>query len=199
MIKVIKPFKSIGDTWPEVFGNLLIMVLIAPIYLLFFAIYFPLSAIDWLFQPRNLKTPPVVKDDTLPGEEKVKLYLQEIQKHKDLGLEKIREMDSGVTFKNNKTRIEIWRHDDCVGINLSRVDSGMWHTDEEGNIDLYFWLAVGAAREGMIMTKSIFGNKQAWIHSKEMNCWLKCSAQDGSYSYVDTRRNGPRWRIVSRR
>lgn len=197
-MKVTKPFNQLGDSWPEVVGTTLLLVLVGSLYLFMCCILWLWGLISLLLRfPRPKQIPQVVDSAIVDDYEVVmEIYKNEFLKFKELNATIIDNEDDEMTIKNDNAQVSLWSNSGVVGISIAKVDSGMWHTDEEGNIDLYFWIAIGALREGMIFTKSIFGNKQAWIRSKEMDIWIKCSAQKGDYSYVSYARRGPRRRIM---
>ncbi len=198
-MKVTKPFNQLGDSWPEVAGTTLLLVLIGPLYLFMCCLFWVWGLIGMLLRFPQPKQIPQVVDSVIVDDYEVvmKIYKSEFLKFKELNATITSDENDEMTIKNENAQVSLWSHGDTVGISIAKVDSDVWHTDEEGNIDLYFWIAIGALREGVIFTKSIFGNKQAWIYSKEMDIWIKSSAQKGDYSYVSYMRRGPKWRIMA--
>lgn len=61
------------------------------------------------------------------------------------------------------------------------LDTGMWHTDEERNIDIFFWYAVAALRNGIIYKENLTGRRIGWVYSNEMSIWMGVSTESDRY------------------
>jgi hypothetical protein len=118
----------------------------------------------------------------------VKAYVNQFKKSVS-GLHIVTDTDKlTVKISNQHAQVELWRYDDSAGINIGKLDTGFWHTDEGENIDLHFWIAVGALRNGIKMKRNRIGRKEGWIYPDEMGIWVVVSAGGGSYTYFKYKR-----------
>jgi len=97
----------------------------------------------------------------------------------------VKKEDNGFSFETKVANVELWSYRGMLGISLTgrdeRLDTGFWHTDEHRDIDIYFWYAVGALREGVKYKKNIFGRDFGWVYSEEMSIWMGVSTESGKH------------------
>ncbi|RYF28920.1 MAG: hypothetical protein EOO17_03470 [Chloroflexi bacterium] len=184
-----KPFSALGDTWPEFLGNLVLLIIIGPLYIFLMILVVLYGFIRLLLRfPIPKKIPAVVKDDAFTSEEKFDIYkkrfIKEVQKIE------INETEMIATLHTALATVRLDANNDFVMIQLEgadkRLDTGYWHTDEEINIDIYFWYAVAALRSGITYKRNIFGRFIGWAYSKEMSIWMGVSTDSDKHfsSYV---------------
>lgn len=184
-----KIYRSLGDTPGEFLGNLVLLILVGPIWLLLNAIAYAWGFIGMVLRfPNPKQIPPVVTDDDLPAEKKAKIYINQFKKSvADLTVATDTEKSTS-KISNQHAKVEVWWDDDMVGISIDKLNTGFWHTLEEGNIDLHFWIAVGALRNGIKWKQNSIGRKEGWIYSDEMEVWVVVSSGDSSYTYFKYKR-----------
>jgi hypothetical protein len=107
------------------------------------------------------------------------------------GLSIISDTSSRKSFKNDKSNVSIWIHDRTIGIEIEGANTGYWNTSEEEDLDIYFWFAVGALRNGIRYRKPLIGLEQAWIYSEENRAWAVVPKNIQSYYFFDLKEKYP--------
>lgn len=186
-----KPFSTLGDNWPEFFGNLLLLILIGPLYLFLCGLVLVWGFIGWLFRfPAPKQVPCVIADVNSSAQEKINLYVNQFKKE----IPKIEvttdQSDESVYLKTKYAMVQLWQDDSTVGIQLNgkdkKLDTGYWHTGEE-EIDIFFWYAMAALKAGVQYEKNWFGRQIGWVYSEPMEIWMGVSTNAERYSTDFTR------------
>jgi hypothetical protein len=89
------------------------------------------------------------------------------------------------SFENDKTKVSIWIHGRTIGIEIEGANTAYWNTSEDKDLDIYFWFAVGALRNGIRYRKPFIGLEQAWIYSDENRAWAVIPKNVRSYYFFD--------------
>jgi hypothetical protein len=185
------PFSRLGDNWTEAIMNLLLLVILSPVLAI---VWVWALAWSWLALvlrfPEPECIPAIVLNDHQPPEASFDQYAEAF--HEVAG-----KLPAKLTFKAGslavntaKARVELWHDDEMVGISIDGLDTRYWHTLEAGNIDEYFWIAVGALRSGIKHKRNKLGRREGWVYCDEMSIWAVVSAADSSYSYLKYRHDG---------
>lgn len=180
-----KPFSYLGDDWGEVVFNAVILILFGPIYLLLMLLVVIFGIISKILHlPMPGEVPFIVGKSVLPHEEMASLYLEAFKKQVNGLTTDLNE--NSIKIMSKKATVDIWWEDDFLGIELrdkdEKLDTGFWHTGESEDLDLFFWYAVSALREGIIYKLNFFGRKIGWIYSKEMSIWMGVSCNFEKYN-----------------
>lgn len=194
--KIIWPLSKLGDSWWEVLFVALLLIVMAPLLLILAVLLCIYAVCARVFGPMfgyvsSPKIPRVV--DATEKDPEV-IFRQYRQRFEELRGVQMMEDDMGVSVASPHARVHLWNHDQMVGISVDKMNSGMWHSDECDNLDDCYWTAVGALRDGVLITKSWLGNGQAWAYSRDMGVWVQTPTENASYSYVNFRAHGPRSR-----
>lgn len=179
-MKISKLFRKLGDTPWEFIANLLLIILIGPILIVLYVLAAAWGLIGKVLGFAAPKQVPGIAPDNMPSKELYQLYCKAFSKALP-GL-KISQKKEQTTLSKNKTLVTLSLADDAVYIEIEGLDTGSWHTVEAENIDLFFWAAVGALRNGITFKKSRTGRNEGWFYSDEMRVWMGVST-NGSKSF----------------
>jgi hypothetical protein len=179
-----KPFSILGNDWSEFIANLLLLIIVGPLYIFLWLLVMIWGVVGWVFRfPSPKQIPVVIEDDYMSSERKFEIYRERFQKEID-GLE-IQHMDESMCLKTRQAAVNLRRDDFMVSIQLEgsdeKLDTGFWHTAEEENIDMFFWFAVAALRNGVLYKKNVFGRSVGWAYSKEMSVWMGVSTNSAKH------------------
>ena len=193
-LTMLKPFKKLGDNWYEVLGTSLALILLLPVIGAALVVFLPLMASDALISWARKEPKPVIPDvfidSTMSDTEIIKAY---VAKAKEL----IPNLSIQVTNKNGssilktaalKERTVTFKLDEYnADIYIDDLNCYTWNTSETENLDLFFWVAVAALKNGVYESRTKFGRRMYWIKSDELSVWLKIrrdgSNNDGIYFY----------------
>ena len=182
-----KPFSHLGDSWPEFFGNLLLLILLVPLL----AFLYTFMLLDTLIgvlarRPKPKQVPVVINDDAMPAKQKQKIYIDRFRKEVSKLDVTVNASDDSIMLQTKFAIVYLWSYDDSFfGIQLQGddkiLDTGFWHTDEEKNLDIFFWYAVAALQAGVSYDKNWRGRKIGWVHSGPMEIWMGVSTDEDRY------------------
>jgi hypothetical protein len=101
------------------------------------------------------------------------------------------ETTSRKSFINDKSKVSIWIHGRTIGIEIEGANTSYWNTSEEEDLDIYFWFAVGALRNGIRYRKPLIGLEQAWIYSEENRVWAVVPKNIKAYYFFNLKEKYP--------
>lgn len=165
-----------GSKWSEIIVNLFLFILVGPLFLFLITTAWLWGVVGLILNlPKPKQIPVVIQDSETPPNEIAEIYVQKLRElFPNITIEE-NSLSSDIRVINSNTEVSLWQDDNVIGILMNKVDSGFWHTGEEDNIDIFFWYAVAALRNGIQYKTSRFGRKEGWVYSSEMGIWMGVS------------------------
>ncbi len=189
-LKPFWPFSYLGDDWTEAIMNLGLLLLLSPALIIIWCLTLAWAWVALVFRfPEPECVPAVVLDDEQPAQAIFDLYTEAFHEVAGKMSATFKVTADSVVVRTKNAKVELWKMDEIVGITIDGLDTGYWHTGEDGNIDEYFWIAIGALRYGIKHKRNLLYMREGWVYCDEMSIWAVSSAQDSSFSYLKYRRD----------
>ena len=73
---------------------------------------------------------------------------------------------------------------DCTSIEIDNINTYEWDSENNKNLDLFFWIAIAVLRYGAYPSKSKFGRRGYWVKCDELNAWARLQKAGSSYDSI---------------
>jgi hypothetical protein len=188
---MLKPPKNLRSTLLEALGSGLILLLVLPIIFIALIAFVPYILVSllwsWLRKEPKPTIPDVINDANLTSEQ---IATQCTVKAKGLV--------ENVVIKNDKNSLKYVLTSPALGkrtitfsyerwgmaVDIDDLNCYNWNTAESDDIDLFYWIAIGALRSGVYPARSRLGRMGYWIKSEEMGVWVKVQRAGTSYDGI---------------
>lgn len=87
--------------------------------------------------------------------------------------------------KLGKRSVEFTYYHGSTGICIEGLNCYEWDSVSAGNIDLFFRVAVGALRNGVLKRRSRIGRTNFWVKCDELKVWAVVQREGSSYDSIN--------------
>lgn len=170
------------DDWFELVAASVLVILLSPVIVPMLVLTGIMNLYAWIIKSPTPQITEVLGDvSELSSKEIIQNYLKKTKKiiSDAVVVESESEYtkDFIITSTLPNSRKVTFSYDDYIAyITIEDVDTAFWHTAEHDDIDMYFWLAIGALRGAVETKRNILGIKHVFVFSKEMGVWAKTGA-----------------------
>ncbi|HEU5187801.1 MAG TPA: hypothetical protein VFT87_04850 [Candidatus Saccharimonadales bacterium] len=185
------PLKKIANSWPELIGVSLLFLILLPVILVVLIIAIPILGFETIWS-RIRRAPhpsiPEIPIDTTRRSEVVAKDLaaraKELVKHLVINKDETSGMYTLTSTHLGERPVHIIYDNYSAYITIEGLNCYEWDIGSAENIDLYFWLAIGALRNGVYTSRSKFGRLGYWVKCDELGTWARVQKAGSLYDSI---------------
>lgn len=197
---MIRPSFNVVDIGRDLILLILGVLVLLPIILLVLLFAIPFLALEaiwsWVRKEPKPVIPPLEFDtsknkDSKTIAEKLAKEAKHILSETDITHDAAGGSYKLTSGKLSKKFVEFTYHHDYVGIIVEDLNCYEWDNSSADSLDLFFWIAIGALRNGVTKARSRIGRTNFWVKCDEMGVWAVVQRDGSSYDSINFYKNPP--------